>query len=83
LDCEDWVAGIDFDGCLNYVHSHSGEERSILDQDPRFLPVPDSYETESHKAEVRSELGMGVYLCTSLMDEYDALNPESVRKEGD
>ena len=69
-DFDDWVRDDDKDGCIRYRNQHNGRTVDCLQPDPRFDKPEDSEETAAVKEAVRSDLSMGVYLCSSLMEEY-------------
>lgn len=69
-DFDDWVRDDDKDGCIRYRNQRNGRTVDCLQPDPRFDKPEDSEETAAVKEAVRSDLSMGVYLCSSLMEEY-------------
>ena len=68
---------LDNDDCIAYTHGQSGDGRSVLEPDPRFVRPPDAWEVVQAKAKNISDLNMGIFLCQSLMDEFHAV-PEEV-----
>jgi len=72
VDYEDWITDIDSDGFICYVNGRTNVTKSILDVDPRFEILPDSFEVEEIKIENAKDMSMGVYLCNSLMDGYNS-----------
>lgn len=71
------VTEVDDDGFICYVNIRTKVTKSILEKDPRFEALPDSYEVEVQKAENAKDMSMGVYLCNSLLEGYLTL-PEEV-----
>jgi rubrerythrin len=69
-DFEDWYRDDDEDGCIRYRHARTGRTADCTQPDPRFEKAEDSEAVAAVKDAVKSDLSMGVYLCSSLMEEY-------------
>lgn len=51
-----------------------------MDRDPRFDKSEDSEEMVLQKQHIQEDLSMGVYLCSSLIEEYYSLPEEPAIK---
>lgn len=69
-DFDQWVEGTDKDGCQIYTHALHGHVRTVDDDDPRWEPPEDNDQVKAAKERIDQDLAMGLYLCTSLMEDY-------------
>ena len=75
-DFDQWVEGVDKDSCQIYTHALHGHVRTVDDDDPRWEPPEDNDQVKAAKERITQDLAMGLYLCTSLMEDYYAAPEE-------
>ncbi len=57
--------------------------RTVHDEDPRFRKPKDSFDTEALKLATAADISLGIYLCSSLMDQFYSApeKPDGLRRK--